>query len=570
MAVRKRVNNGQVMRLGGAKLASAEAKDLLGLPDEADWRLDVLELAETTQRFLDGTKLIKIEEAMVGQLILCPRARPDQGELNNVLYLESVELMVGRVEKTLNAEGADLLVKWLAKWDLGEDALIDSDLFPLAKSVVFDNEIPESLLVLKPDGIAAFVEGYELLSGKQVNGEEKKEKRVKLNEDQGGECVEVVARNKGRVVLPFSVKGLGERMYLCTSKEGTVRMKVVGGLLRVMSDPRVKEFIDDLQVDPEDWLRKAREYSVQLLKDESPFATFGNLQALIGIPAQELSACRKEVLIGHWFINDWSKVSLMYFLPSSMPVVVWSRRPSVEGRKCLQAMVEYVELFYVIHFHAAFQGSLSKLLATFRTGVYLTKDDMYVRARLEALFASFTSDVYRRAESAQFIAQSMEGGEECAALLRLYVDQYVDQLAGKSVGNNWTDSPHHVWYMDGQGFSLIQGTNKKVEIDLSRDGRGTGGFQQQLGKVTPAVEESNDALCVWHVSNLVGVKDPKTGRAVECHYSFHRGPGCKAHRTMAEVTKAEAVAAVQTTTRAGPEMRAKMEEKVRAAVGWKA
>jgi hypothetical protein len=358
----------------------------------------------------------------------------------------------------------------------------------------------------------------------------------------------------------------------------------VGGILRLLDEERAVEFLDDLQVDEEEWLRKAREYSMETLTMDSPFQSFANLPALVGVPAHESSERRKAVLLGQCYVNDWTQVTLLDFLPSNLHPGEWGRSPSVEGRRALCNMLEYWELYFTIYFHSSFEGSLRALLTTFRTAVYLTKDDMYVRAQLEKLFASFVSDIFRRKVSAQFPEQSMEGGVECANLLKKYVAQYVDRLNGGVPNKEWTDSPHFVWYIEGQGYSLIKRATAslaqrvvkkelvKKELVVKKELLGTlesKAGAPPKGSLVPKGNKEVDDVCFWYVAQLVGMLDKQSGQLLKCHYSVHYTGNHQAHRALSEITQGEALLAVDNARTSDLELKQSVRAAVKVLKGWK-
>lgn len=439
---------------------------------------------------------IEAQSVKSGTIVMCPAAGPDQKEEIGDVWASSTDWCLFRC---VGGNEEEISICFLG-------SLMSMDRGPLEIGNVYD--ISRKGRIIEAWGLVTR-RARELL-GQNVRNEQ---------EDQKGEEVELELPKLKQIKL-FGVLDLDKVMRPCTlKKEGMERIKIVGGLCRVMSSNRREKFVPDLEFNIGKFMSMCERFSEKELAPDSEFRTLWHMKGLKGIPVVDDLRKLKRFLLGNYHLYDRRSLGLTDFQRCQTEPL--SRTPTLIGRDILLQALKNVEKVLVVFWGGQFQGSFKPItdLLTEDTRVLRAYGDSYIGAQVEFTLAKVMYDFFKEERSVGYPAMDMRTPEACAAIFQKYWEDLVRGAKKEGDVISWEPFPHSMFYTsEGLGSKIVHRQTTVVTK-----------LNKEVGKIKVNDREKGSgyaSYCKYHLGGELGLKDAKNKKLAcgnpRCQYS-HEG-----------------------------------------------
>lgn len=183
-------------------------------------------------------------------------------------------------------------------------------------------------------------------------------------------------------------------------------------------------------------------------------------------------------------------------------------------------------------------------------------NDAYIQIKFEMTLSQFFQDIYKEKESLTYPSMKMDSPINCAALLKMYLNDEVKSARGeRREETNWEIHPHSFFYSAEGDYSKNIFVNIVVKTMLTKP------IVKNVSFEKSAVEDKE--ICLWHLGSQLGV-EASSGKRIECR---HKEICRKIHKTLHNTTKCEATAVVEKMTNG--KLKTSFEEQMRSVTGFK-
>lgn len=238
------------------------------------------------------------------------------------------------------------------------------------------------------------------------------------------------------VVSTYELVSVDGVSFFCSVKaEGVKRLTFLRFVARVMSPTRVQILFPDLVWDPVTVKSLIIFHSESLITGaDTALSPLANAWRLSELPAYSSSAKFERLLLGKSEVYNWDALSLFDFV-AVRAVPSWDRQPTRHGRGVMEQALINRELCMTILFDSAFEGSLAAMRRVFTMASEPLKfyHDLFIIAKIEHVFVSWTLDVRLQRRSLLFPAIDLGTPGGCATLLRCYVALWVTGVTGEAL-----------------------------------------------------------------------------------------------------------------------------------------
>ena len=515
--------------LFGAYVESDQQLDeLFHLVDQVDFEGPLNETQ--AQMVYQMTSLRALNELEIGTLMLIPGEPPGTGEIVDLLFLATSSLGFAILQ---GYAGNSLYVQLMGC----EQEISEFEKFQ-ANLRVKVNGPQKWAWVIRPSASATPTE-FEKRARAALQGAStgKLPASVALPQTSGAIAVDNSVQG-GKKLCGVWVQDLnGDQVQVFSKDKAYERMAMVGGLRREMSRERFAILVEDLMWEREAVWCQCVQHQEKELNDTDPMQSIKRMPMVGMLPVCKDRAKWESWMLGKLEHGNWTNNLIDFKRPGD---AVWGESIDFEGRMSLMRAMEAFGDFQRTFKGEGFKGCMEPLRSIWEAtnlspDVSLSRyHNAFLHYKLEGLVRDYFHEV--RATRGRFARRtpgaSLVGQGECAAFLRLLMEEFVDAIMMK----RWEQVPHEEFYSPGSAYSSVRNNPLRPRrVEKSIEGRvlarsltGGGGYRESsrskpgaTGWQTKSKPYHAHGLCLWHLASQLGLKN-KVGEPFRCQETQQR------------------------------------------------